>query len=152
MSSNFMIKKTFFENFPFTLKHQSSGISCKLYIKTLFQAYPSQIIKRYQSVIRKLKTIFCVFLPLKGVLKRATENNFVNALILFIGVKSRYEITIIITFLIILLRLFMPVMAHGSLCRSRHFNVTVIFERRLSGISLFFHITEVRNPQVFSFP
>ncbi|MDP2861514.1 MAG: hypothetical protein Q8N95_01830, partial [Desulfobacterales bacterium] len=30
------------------------------------------------------------------------------------------------------LRLLMPVTAYGSLCRSPHFNVTVIFERRLT--------------------
>ena len=42
--------------------------------------------------IGKLETIFCVFLPLKGVLKRAAENSFVNALIPFIGVKIRQVI------------------------------------------------------------
>jgi hypothetical protein len=39
--------------------------------------------------ISKLETIFCVFLPLKGVLKRTAENSFVNALIPFIGVRKR---------------------------------------------------------------
>jgi hypothetical protein len=42
--------------------------------------------------ISKLETIFCVFLPLKGVLKRAAENSFVNALIPFIGVRKRQVI------------------------------------------------------------
>jgi len=39
------------------------------------------------NIISKLETIFCVFPPLKGVLKRAAENSFVNALVPFIGVR-----------------------------------------------------------------
>lgn len=39
--------------------------------------------------ISKLENIFCVFLPLKRVLKRAAENIFVNALIPFTGVRIR---------------------------------------------------------------
>jgi hypothetical protein len=36
--------------------------------------------------VSKLEVIFCAPLPLKGVLKRAAEDNFVNLLIRFIGV------------------------------------------------------------------
>ena len=36
--------------------------------------------------VSKLEVIFCAPLPLKGVLKRAAEDNFVNLLILFIGI------------------------------------------------------------------
>ena len=36
----------------------------------------------------KLEIIFCAFLPHEGVLKRVAENNFVNALIPFIGVRK----------------------------------------------------------------
>jgi hypothetical protein len=36
--------------------------------------------------VSKLEVIFCAPLPLKGVLKRAAEDNFVNLLTLFIGV------------------------------------------------------------------
>ena len=38
----------------------------------------------------KLEIISCVFLPLKGVLKRAAGNNFVNLLIPFIEVRGYY--------------------------------------------------------------
>jgi len=41
------------------------------------------------NIISKLETIFCVFLPLKGVLKRAAENSFVNALIPLKGVLKK---------------------------------------------------------------
>jgi len=39
------------------------------------------------AFLSKLEIIFCVFVPIKGVLKRAAENSFVNALIPFIGVR-----------------------------------------------------------------
>jgi hypothetical protein len=39
--------------------------------------------------ISKLEIISCVFLPLKGVLKRATGSNFVNLLIPLKGVLKR---------------------------------------------------------------
>jgi len=39
--------------------------------------------------VSKLGIIFRAFLPLKGVLKRVAENNFVNALIPFIGVRGK---------------------------------------------------------------
>jgi hypothetical protein len=47
--------------------------------------------KRRLSCLRlvsvgELEVIFCTFLPLEGVLKRAVEDNFVNLLILFIRV------------------------------------------------------------------
>jgi len=49
--------------------------------------YPFSIPLGYFPV-SKLEIIFCDFLPLKGVLKRAAENNFVNLLIPFIGIKE----------------------------------------------------------------
>ena len=41
------------------------------------------------AVFSKLEIIFCVFLPLKGVLKRAAENNFINALTPLKGVLKK---------------------------------------------------------------
>jgi len=41
------------------------------------------------NIISKLEIIFCVFLPLKGVLKRAAENYFVNVLTPLKGVLKR---------------------------------------------------------------
>jgi hypothetical protein len=49
--------------------------------------YPSLIPLRYFPV-SQLEIISCDFPPLKGVLKRAAENNFVNLLIPFIGIKE----------------------------------------------------------------
>jgi len=135
MSSNFMIKKLFLKISPLNLCKISDrepcwkGISRPAYCanntsKRFFLAYRSQIDKLYQSIISKLETIFRIFLPLKGVLKRAAGNHFANLLIPLKRILKKV----------------------------RFIGVTVIPEQRLSGISLFFHITEVRNPQVLPFP
>jgi hypothetical protein len=53
-------------------------------------AYGSLCLSRHLNV-SKLEIISCGFLPLKGVLKRAAGNNFVNLLIPFIGVTVIFE-------------------------------------------------------------
>jgi len=51
-------------------------------------AYGS-LCRSQHSNVSKLEIISCVFLPLKGVLKRAAGNNFVNLLIPLKGVLKK---------------------------------------------------------------